>query len=100
MPENRSKNGRFVKGNCGNPGGRPKMTQEQRDAKEMLKAACPAAAALLIDTMTNPEAKLELRTHCAEVVMDRVWGKAAQPIDGSLNAAITIDLGDAEELAK
>lgn len=87
----------FKKGQSGNPGGRPKVSQ---DVKDMLKAAAPEAAQLLIDTINNPTAKAELRIECAKVVMDRVYGKATQPIEGSMDNKIEIVLGGAAKYAR
>ena len=82
----------------GQSGGRKKIPE---DAKAMLKAATPAAVKLLIDTLNNPEEKTETRVRCAETVLDRVYGKANQPIDlGGEVPKIEIVLNGAEELAK
>lgn len=88
----------WKKGQSGNPGGRKKMPD---DAKAMLKAATPAAVKLLVDTLNNPEEKTETRVRCAETVLDRVYGKANQPIDlGGEIPKIEIVLGDGKEYAK
>ena len=51
--------------------------------------------------MNNPEEKTETRVRCAETVLDRVYGKANQPIDlGGEVPKIEIVLGGAEDLAK
>lgn len=46
----------------------------------MLTAACPDAVRLLIDTMGDPSVKRDLRIDCANTIIERVLGKAAQPI--------------------
>lgn len=107
MPASKEKTGNkakkngtsFKPGQSGNPSGRPKMTQEQKDALEMLKAAAPGAARLLIETAQNEEVRLDLRIRCAETVMDRVYGKASQPIVADVGAKVEIVLGGAEELS-
>ncbi len=88
----------FEKGKSGNPSGRPKIPE---DARAMLKAATPAAVKLLVDTLNNENERTETRVKCAEAVLDRVYGKANQPIDlGGAVPEIKIVLGGAEELAK
>lgn len=89
-PQNRAKNGRFVSGNNANPGGRPKV---DKSVKEMLKAAAPEAARFLIETMHNEAVKDELRIKCAETVLERVYGKATQPIEGDLSGGFIITIG-------
>ena len=83
MAGNRDKTGRFVKGASGNPRGRPVVPDE---VKEMLKGATADAARLLIETMTDERAPLKLRLDCANAVMDRVYGRPTQPIDGEIDA--------------
>jgi hypothetical protein len=86
----------FEKGKSGNPNGRPKV---DKDVKEMLKAAAPQAAALLIETVNNPEIKMDLRIRCAETLMDRVYGKAVQPIEGNMDNKVEIVMGGAAKYA-
>ena len=88
----------WKKGQSGNPSGRAKIPE---DAKAMLKAATPAAVKLLVDTLNNENERTETRVKCAETVLDRVYGKANQPIDlGGAVLQLKIVLGGAEELAK
>ena len=88
----------FEKGKSGNPSGRPKM---DKDARAMLKAATPAAVKLLVYTLNDSNVKIETRVKCAEDVLDRVYGKANQPIDfGGELPKIEIVLGNGKEYAK
>ena len=97
MAVKRTKNGedcRDNKGRCtpGNKvGGRKKIPQDVRD---MFKAATPAAAGLLIKTIDNEDAPLAMRMDAAKTVIERVYGKATQPIDGSLDATLQIVMSD------
>jgi hypothetical protein len=90
-PANRDKTGRFAPGNRANPSGRPKLPQ---DVKEMFKAATTDAAKLLIDTMNNQEMDIKLRVDCAERVIERVYGKPTQPIDGNVDGKIMFTLAE------
>ena len=94
----------FKPGQSGNPKGMTPMTDEQkkerRDAREMLKAAAPDAIALLLQVMQDESAKLDLRVKCAESVADRVFGKAAQPIEGNLGAEIKIVMEGMEDYGR
>lgn len=58
----------------------------------MLKAATPEAAGLLIATMKDSAVKPELRISCANEILNRVYGKATQPIDGAVDNHIVITL--------
>lgn len=94
--ENRPITGKFEKGQSGNPGGRPKVSE---DVKTMLKAAAPEAVKLLTETMKDEKVKTDLRIRCAETIMDRVYGKAVQPIEGSVDNKVEIVLGGASKYA-
>ena len=43
-------------------------------------AACPDAVQILVDTMMNENEKSALRVACANTIIERVMGKATQPI--------------------
>lgn len=86
----------FQKGQSGNPGGRPRIAG---DVKAMLKAAAPDAARVLIDTINDVQAARSLRIEAAKVLLDRVYGKAAQPIEGVDNRIEIVLAGELEEYA-
>lgn len=60
MPANRSASGKFIPNHSGNPLGRPKLTDPQREAIEILRASSPAAAAKLVKLMDCGDFKVEL----------------------------------------
>ena len=95
-PESRDNAGRFKKGQSGNPGGKKPMDDE---TKAILKAAAPDAAKLMVKMMNDPKIQPKLRMQAAEVVMDRVYGKATQPIEGSMDNHIEIVRGGAAKYA-
>lgn len=68
----------FVKGQSGNPSGRPKMPKE---VKEAFKAASPEALKTLKKILTDPAAKDSDRIRAAEIILDRAYGKPAQAVD-------------------
>ncbi len=88
----RDAQGRFLPGNKG--GGRTPVPQE---VKEILRGATPAAARLLAATVTDEAVDLKLRLDAAKTLLDRVYGKASQPLEGGLESGVRIILG--EELA-
>lgn len=78
-PGNRSKTGKFNKGVSGNPNGRPKTPQEFKD---IVRANTVKAINTLITIMDDPDAKDADRIKASELIIDRAYGKAAQPIVG------------------
>jgi hypothetical protein len=65
----------FQKGQSGNPSGRPKQTQEQKDALAMIKDLAPVAVEWLREVLTNEKTKPEIRLRAIEMVLDRAYGK-------------------------
>lgn len=87
----------FKPGQSGNPRGRPKQTQEEKDALAIMKAAAPEAARMLTEMAMSPNTRADLRVKCAEIVMDRVYGRASQPIEGNLGAEIRVVIEGGED---
>lgn len=65
----------FQKGQSGNPSGRPKQTQEQKDALAMIKELAPVAVEWLREVLTSEKTKPEIRLRAIEMVLDRAYGK-------------------------
>lgn len=67
----------WKKGVSGNPSGRPSIPEE---VKEALKAATPAAVATLVEIMTSGKSE-DTRVKAANIILERVYGKATQAVD-------------------
>ena len=72
MPQNRAKNGQFLPGSLPNPGGRPKIPA---DVREAIRAACPEAVQFLIALVRNPKERTAYRLDAAKTLLDRGYGK-------------------------
>ena len=75
MPANRTKTGRFQKGQSGNPCGRPKTTQGQKDALQQIRDLAPRAAEEMQRILDDPDSPQALKLRVAEMVFDRAFGK-------------------------
>lgn len=86
MPSNGSKSGRdpktgkFLPGNKG--GGRAQLPE---DLKMAFRAAAPDALAVLKKILLDEGAKHADRIRCAEVILDRGYGKPVQAVDLETN---------------
>ena len=95
MSESRQKTGRpaprtaFKPGQSGNPGGRPKIPS---DVREAIRAACPAAIKLLVKVMKDEEEKTAYRLDAAKTLLDRGYGKPMQMQDISLDVTVPVDV--------
>ena len=87
----------FVKGQSGNPSGRPAMPAEIR---EMLYKASPKALKLLVNAVEDEDKPFALRVDCAKTLLDRAYGKAPQSmsIDASVGATVMSTQMSADEM--
>ena len=92
-PDNRQVTGRrgkktstsFKPGRSGNPGGRPKKTEEERTLEHMCREKTPDALQTVLGIMSAGENERN-RLSAAQYVIERGWGKATQPIDQNIEA--------------
>ena len=73
-PANRDKTGRFVKGQSGNPSGRPKKPVEL----ELYAKEAPAKLRAIAD---DPDTPVRIRADIEKFFFEAVYGKAPQAID-------------------
>lgn len=74
QPANRDKAGRFVKGQSGNPNGRPKKPVEL----ELYAKNAPANLRAIAD---DPDTPVKIRADIEKFFYEAVYGKAPQAID-------------------
>jgi len=75
--------GKFVKGQSGNPGGRPGGVGEIR---EIAREHTEPAIGILVAVMNDAGASPSSRVAAATALLDRGWGRPAQTIDASINS--------------
>lgn len=71
--------GKFVKGQSGNPGGRPGVPKHVR---ELARSHTEEAIETWVEVMRDKSAPPAARVSAANSVVERGWGKAAQPVTG------------------
>ena len=92
MSQNRQKTdktlpSRFQSGQSGNPGGRPKVPTDIKEAFRVLSYRSVEVLAGLLSS-----SKEAIRAKAAEVILDRAWGKPAQMQDISLDVVSGLDV--------
>ena len=66
----------FVKGKSGNPGGRPKKTEQEFDLISACRQKAPDALAVIENIMVNGESE-RVRLSAAIAIIERAYGSVA-----------------------
>jgi tyrosyl-tRNA synthetase len=74
----------FKPGQSGNPGGRPKLTQDELDALTMAKQFAPDAIRALHEIATSKTASDKARVTAAEAIINRVYGKPKETVESTI----------------
>ena len=72
--------GGFQRGQSGNPGGRPKLPA---DIREAFKAKAPEALEVLTRCLQSDDDRIAMMA--AQAILDRGYGKPTQSIDANIN---------------
>ena len=71
----RNASGQFQKGVSGNPGGRPRKTEEQKEALEQIKELAPVAVAKLNEILTGDHVSAYARLQAIDIILNRTYGR-------------------------
>ena len=71
----RGENGRFLPGQSPNPGGRPKKTEEEKDALEEIKKLAPGVAAKMTELLNASKVPAIAKVRIMEIILERTYGK-------------------------
>ena len=75
VSEGRNEAGQFVKGQSGNPGGRPKKTAAEEKAIEMLKELTPEAVEVVVGILRSEKTSAYAKLQAAEIIFNRAMGR-------------------------
>ena len=71
----RGEKGQFLPGKSPNPGGRPKQTDEERDALQEIRKLAPGVADKMTELLNNPRVPAIAKVRILEIILERTYGK-------------------------
>ena len=71
----RGEKGRFLPGQSPNPGGRPRKTEEEKDALEEIRKLAPGVADKMKEMLDAPRVPAIAKVRIMEIILERTFGK-------------------------
>ena len=71
----RDRNGQFLPGSSGNPGGKQKQTREEREALEAVKSLAPGVADRMTELLDDDKTPAQVKVRIMEIILERTYGK-------------------------
>lgn len=71
----RGERGQFLPGKSPNPGGRPRQTEEEKDALQEIRKLAPGVADKMTELLNNPRVPAIAKVRILEIILERTYGK-------------------------
>lgn len=80
----------FAPGQTGNAGGRPRLPEDIKHVRELARQYTDQAIQALITVLESDS--MSAKVAAANVLLDRGWGKAEQPIVGGDGGPLVVEI--------